>query len=61
MWLQENLANIVIIVLIALLLYVCVHSLVKQRKAGLPSCACGKNCATCALRCQHSLPEHKVS
>ena len=61
MWLKENLANIIIIVHIAVLLYLCVRSLVRQKKAGLPSCACGKNCATCALRCQHSLPEHKIS
>ena len=61
MWFKENLANIIIIVLLAALLSLCVRSLIRQKKAGLPSCACGKNCATCALRCQHSLPQHKVS
>ncbi|MBR2801948.1 MAG: FeoB-associated Cys-rich membrane protein [Erysipelotrichaceae bacterium] len=52
-WLQNNLVNIVIITLVAGLLYLCARSLWKDHKKGLPSCACGKNCAHCALACAH--------
>ena len=46
-WLQSNLANIVIILLIIALLYVCIRSLWKDRSSG---CAgCGGNCSSCHI------------
>ena len=48
-WLMNNIANIVIILLIIALLYVCARSLWNDRKSG---CAgCGKNCSTCSIAC----------
>ena len=54
-WLKENMGNIIVILLVAGLLYLCARSLIRSRRSGLPSCACGKNCATCALRYAHGM------
>lgn len=58
-WLKENMVNIIILLMIGALLYVCIRSLINQKKSGLPSCACGKNCATCALGCAHLMNNKK--
>ncbi len=58
-WFISNLANIVIIILILALIYACIRSLVNQRKSGLPSCACGKNCSSCSLACAHGTDPKK--
>ena len=50
-WLKENLGNIITILLIAGLLYLCLRSLIRQKRSGLPACACGRNCAGCTLCC----------
>lgn len=57
---RENLGNIIVISLVILVLYLCIRSLIQSRKSGLPSCACGKNCATCALRYVHGMAEKKA-
>ena len=59
-FLTDNLGNIIVITLVAALLYVCAASLVRSRRSGQPSCACGKNCATCALRYAHGMAEKKA-
>ena len=59
-WLKENIANIVVFILTAALICLCVRSLIKQKRSGLPACACGKNCATCALRYVHGMAERKI-
>ena len=58
-WLRNNLGNIIVLSLVFALLYLCARSLIKAKKNGLPSCACGKNCATCALRYVHGMAERK--
>lgn len=50
-WLKENLGNIITILLVAGLLHLCARSLYRQKRSGLPGCACGKNCAGCTLCC----------
>ena len=52
-WLLNNIANIHVLLAVALLVYACIRSLVKTRKSGRPSCGCGGNCANCALACLH--------
>ena len=43
-----NIADIIIIALIAGLVALCVRSLIKDRKAGVPSCG-AKSCSGCGL------------
>ncbi len=52
-WLIEHYGDLLIIVMVMGILYLCISSLIRQKKSGVPSCACGKNCATCALRYMH--------
>ena len=52
-WLEDNVANMVVLSMVALLIYACIRSLINTRKSGLPTCGCGRNCATCALACMH--------
>jgi hypothetical protein len=52
-WLIDNFANIAVLSMVLLLVYACIRSLISTRKSGLPSCGCGRNCATCALACMH--------
>lgn len=50
-----NIGDIVILICVAILLYLCANSLIKAKKAGVPSCACGKGCAHCSMACAHKL------
>ncbi|MBQ5444366.1 MAG: FeoB-associated Cys-rich membrane protein [Erysipelotrichaceae bacterium] len=59
-WLEANMGNIIVLALVGALLYVCAASLIKSKRNGLPSCACGKNCATCALRYAHGMAHKKA-
>lgn len=52
-WLKDNLASIITLLMIIGLLYLCAKSLLNSKKSGIPSCGCGKNCSTCALACAH--------
>ena len=58
-WLSNNLGNIITLSLVIGLLYLCARSLIKTKRSGLPVCACGKNCATCALRYAHGMADKK--
>ena len=57
-WLSSNLANIIVIAVVALAVFIAVRSLVKDKKAGKSSCGC--NCSNCALagKC-HQIQENK--
>ena len=59
-WLSQNSGNIIVLTLVGILLYLCAASLLKQKKRGLPSCACGKNCSTCALSYVHGMAHKKA-
>ena len=59
-WLQNSLGDIIVMSMVIGLLLVCARSLIRSKKTGLPSCACGKNCATCALRYAHGMAEKKI-
>ena len=59
-FIRDNIPNIIAILLIAALLHACVKSLLKAKKQGLPSCACGKNCSACALRYLHGMADRKA-
>ena len=52
-WLKANVANIAVVSMVLALIYICIRSLMKNRKSGVSSCGCGRNCATCALACMH--------
>ena len=52
-WLKGNFANIAVLSMVLLIVYLCIRSLVNARKSGHPSCGCGRNCATCALAFMH--------
>ena len=45
-WLQSHLADIVVIILLLALLYICFRSVFTKKGA---CCGCTGNCATCAL------------
>ncbi|MBR0419488.1 MAG: FeoB-associated Cys-rich membrane protein [Erysipelotrichaceae bacterium] len=45
-----NLADIVVIILLLALLYVCFRSVFIKKSSG---CGCSGNCANCALACMH--------
>lgn len=47
-WFLENIANIIIILLVIGLLYLCIKSLINDRKSGCSSCG-GKSCSGCSL------------
>ena len=47
-WLAANLANIVIIVVLAFVVGLAVRSMIRNKKAGKSSCGC--DCASCASR-----------
>ena len=47
-WLMNNLVNIIVIALVLGLIGLCIRSLVKRKRSGLPACACGKSCAGCS-------------
>ena len=46
-WLAENLATVIISVVLIAVVALIVLSMVKKRKQGKPSCGCG--CAHCAM------------
>ena len=46
-WLESNLINIVLILLIIALLYGCIRSLRNDHKRGCSGC--GQNCAQCSM------------
>ena len=45
-----NPGDLLIIVLIGLLMYVCIRSLINDRKNGVPSCG-AKSCSSCGVQC----------
>ena len=45
----QNPVNVIILGLVIALVYMCVHSLWKDRKTGCS--ACGKNCSSCSIAC----------
>ena len=47
-WLSANLVNIALIAAVALLVYFCARSLIRDKKAGK---TCGGNCASCGGAC----------
>lgn len=49
LWLKENMVNIVIILIIVALLYLCIRNLIKDKKSGV--CSCGKSCESCGMLC----------
>ena len=57
---RNHIGDIVTLTAVILLLYLCIRSLYQSKKTGLPSCACGKTCATCALRYVHGMAEKKA-
>ena len=44
-------ADIIVVILLAALLYVCIRSVLPDRKTGRSCCSCGGNCSSCALNC----------
>ena len=46
-WLSANLANIVIILVIALAVFFVVRGMIRDKKAGKSSCGC--NCGSCPM------------
>ncbi|MCR5096685.1 MAG: FeoB-associated Cys-rich membrane protein [Erysipelotrichaceae bacterium] len=52
MWLSDNISNIIALAGVIGLLYLCIRSLINDRRSGRHSCSCGKDCSTCGL-CQH--------
>ena len=44
-WLSDNLINIVLLAAIALIVYLLIRSMIRERRAG--KSACGGNCASC--------------
>ncbi len=49
-WIQNNLANIITLLCIGLLIYICVRNLINDKKSGVPSCG-AKSCASCLGKC----------
>ena len=47
-WFLDNIANIIIILSVIGLLYLCIKSLINDRKSGCSSCS-GKSCSGCSL------------
>ena len=51
-WLAANLANIVIIVILAFVVGLAVRSMIRNKKAGKSSCGCDcDSCGACAGSC----------
>ena len=46
-WLAANAANIVVLLIVGVLIFLAVRSMVKDKKAGKSSCGC--SCANCAM------------
>ncbi|MBP5262103.1 MAG: FeoB-associated Cys-rich membrane protein [Clostridiales bacterium] len=46
-WLAANAANIIILLIVGVLIFLAVRSMVKDKKAGKSSCGC--SCANCAM------------
>ncbi len=59
-WLMDNMGDIIVILFVGALLYLCAASLFRSKRSGVPGCACSKNCATCALRYVHGMAQKKV-
>ncbi|MBR5340799.1 MAG: FeoB-associated Cys-rich membrane protein [Erysipelotrichaceae bacterium] len=59
-WLQANLSNIIVISAVGAILYLCIRTLLNDKKKGKPSCACGGNCSSCAMCC-HALDLRKIA
>lgn len=58
-WLINNLANIVVIILVIALLYACIRSLYVSKKKGV-CCGCSKGCTACS-KCSHTIDLKKVA
>ena len=47
-WLSVNYINILLILAVAAVVFLCVRSMVRDRKAGRPSCGSCSSCGGCA-------------
>lgn len=54
-WLSNNIANIVVSMLVAALLFVCIKSIFFNKKAT----GCGCNCSSCSRGCMCSAKQNK--
>lgn len=58
-WLSNNFVNILVILSIVVLLYLCIRSLIKDKSCG--GCAgCSKGCANCSMCSGHSLKDRRI-
>ncbi len=46
-WLQQNIWTIIICAVLALVLFLIIRSMIRNKKAGKSSCGCG--CSNCAM------------
>ncbi len=53
-WLRDNAASILTLCAVIILLYICIRTLITDRKSG-KGCGCSGNCAGCSMNCMHSL------
>ena len=47
-WLMDNIANIVALLILALILFFVIRKMVRDKKAGKTTCSCG--CSNCAVK-----------
>ncbi len=57
-WLQNNYGNIIILSIVGLIMFLCIRSLIKDKKAGVPSCG-AKSCSGCGGSCALQRKESK--